>query len=230
MKIFRLKDLIDNKDNPKIIKKILDSTELSKLDKKDILNDLKGIKTNKEELILDSDTIKQKCYFVRMDNLLSFWINGIPQNELWYTELTRYIQYLSAAEGRFTISKPLEYDMLGFRYNIGLDDYDIPDEILEYFIEVPFTRFYDKNTNFFCYGGDMIQNGKELYKRFSKLNLTEGEWFVPNGYIFMIPDIIADDRGIIRTVRKVGDVFEIESYRNGLPEEPRRLLPTGEIY
>ena len=43
MKIFRLKDLIDNKDNPKIVKKILDSTELSKLDKKDILNDLKGI-------------------------------------------------------------------------------------------------------------------------------------------------------------------------------------------
>ena len=43
MKIFKLKDLIDNKSNPKIVKKILDSTELSKLDKKDILNDLKNI-------------------------------------------------------------------------------------------------------------------------------------------------------------------------------------------
>lgn len=43
MKTFRLKDLINNRNNPKIVKKILDSTELSKLDKKDILNDLKGI-------------------------------------------------------------------------------------------------------------------------------------------------------------------------------------------
>lgn len=43
MKTFRLKDLINNRNKPKIVKKILDSIELSKLDKKDILNDLKGI-------------------------------------------------------------------------------------------------------------------------------------------------------------------------------------------
>ena len=173
-----------------------------------------------------------------MDNLLSFWKNGFPQNEIWYNELVRYIQYLSNQKYMFCKSAPGEKMIQGFRFILSVDTIDgdiadipdIPDEILEYFIEVPFTRFYDKDTNFFCYGGDGIENGKELYKRLVKLNLTEGEWFVPNGYIFMIPDIASDDRGIIMKVRKVGNIFEYESCRNGQPQVTTRLLPTGESW
>lgn len=193
------------------------------------LSDLKGEGTNKEEIALDSDTIQQECYFIRLDKYDDFLKNGIPKNELWNTELLFYTQYLSAIEYLFTDSTPRETVILGFRYNISNSYYAIPDEILEYFIKVPFTRFYDKNTNFFCYGGNHIENGKELYKRFSKLNLTEGEWFVPNGYIFMVPDILADDRGIIVKVRKVGNVFEYESRYNGHPQDLAQLLPTGEL-
>lgn len=235
MKTFRLKDLIDNKDNPKIVKKILDSTELSKLDKKDLLKDLKGVNTNKEELILDSDTIQQKCYFVRLDTLFSLYQNGFPPNEVWDNELRSFIQYLSYSKYTFYRTLTRVNHILGFRFNIASDNihgntYDIPDEILEYFIEVPFTRFYDKNTNFFYFAnGDRIEAGKKLYKTLSKLNLTEGEWFVPNGYIFMITDVSTDDRGLITKVRKVGNIFEYESIINGQAHMPSQLLPTGEV-
>lgn len=234
MKTYKLKDLIDNKDNPKIVKKILDSTELSKLDKKDILKDLKGV-INKEELILDSDTIQQKCYFVRMDNLTSFLENGFPQNEIWSNQLPPHIQFLSNFKCKFCKEKPIKNDdILGFRYNIA-STYDtgyihsMPNVILEYFIEVPFTRFYDKDTNFFCYEGNKLENGKELYKKFSKLNLVEGEWFDLTGYIFMIPDIASNNRGIITKVRKEGNIFRYESYKNSVLQDTMILLPTGEV-
>lgn len=198
------------------------------------LSDLKGEGTNKEEIALDSDTIQQECYFIRVDKYNDYIETSLAQDELWNIEPEPYIQYLTHLEHQF-IKSPRPNFIIGFRYNIasdrlGDDIYDIPDEILEYFIRVPFTRFYDKNTNFFCYGsGNWIESGKELYKRLSKLNLVEGEWFIPNGYIFMIPDIAADDRGIITKVRKVGNSFEFESYRNSQPQDVLQLLPTGEV-
>lgn len=230
MKTFRLKDLIDNKDNPKIVKKILDSTELSKLDKKDLLKDLKGINTNKEELILDSDTIQQKCYFLNYDNINEFYSSDINYNnaEILYRDFEEF-GFVKFGEMR----RQSPDRIIGCRFNIlhGYEyEFDTDPNFKEYFIEVPFTRFYDKNTNFFYFAnGDRVEAGKKLYKTLSKLNLTEGEWFVPNGYIFMITDVGADDRGFITKVRKIGNIFEYESFLNAGRQPIAQLSSTGEV-
>lgn len=197
------------------------------------------IKTPKEEFDLSYDNIQQKCYFLKVSKHTYIMNNNISVNQLFGEELLSKIQYLNYGKYNFIAPSDLArpYYLLGFRYNVGtsyrgeeLPLYKVPDEILEYFIEVPFNRFYDKNTNFFCYTSNKdFKNGKELYKRFTKLNLVEGEWFSLDGYMFTIPDAAADDGGVISKVRKVGSEFEYESIRNFQLEGINTLRQDGSI-
>lgn len=62
MKKLSIKDLLDNKDNPRLVNKILNKYELTNLDKKGIKYDLKNINLN-------NNTSKTKYYKINHKNL-----------------------------------------------------------------------------------------------------------------------------------------------------------------
>ena len=145
-----------------------------------------GDKTPTEDsVVFDSDTVQQRTFFVKCSNYLHFldaepelveYINNINTGDLQYlclsTNNNKIVSFMRDYN-RF-------YMVLGFRINTTEDEIPIDDYMLQYFVEVPPYKFYDKNINYFTKGStneSILERGKELYKRLQKLNLVEGQEF-----------------------------------------------------
>lgn len=98
MKRFKLRDLIDNKDNINIINKILNRLEISKEDKANILKDLKNINNNnKSDYVVryfdlgSSDSFQQEEAWKYASNIIIDGDNSIYNNSMslynYYGEL-----------------------------------------------------------------------------------------------------------------------------------------------
>lgn len=132
MKRFKLRDLIDNKDNINIINKILNKLEISKEDKANIIKDLKNINNNNNSDYVvryfdlgSSDSFQQEEAWKYASNIIIDGDNSIYNNSMslynYYGELP-FISKMLVVEGLYDTNGMLITKNKIDSYIKGLED------------------------------------------------------------------------------------------------------------
>ena len=221
--MFKLRNLIKFRNNPKITNKIINNLEISKEDKKTLMEDLKSIETgsNVEDnlskveraFILDYDK------FEEWDNIFSK-VNSF-KSCIVISDILPHIFENYSGGGYVNFEDIYRYNgSVGFTVSsLTCNNDETFNAIKDYMIEVPVDEFYgisNKRVYFCDKSKSKEMQLKEVKNIINELypNIAEGEEVAIKGYIIYIPQAY-DDFGCITHIKKENNKLLVRFYLNG---------------